>query len=233
VSLLPLTFGIFSWVGADEKWVSALWTIFGTAGGTYALAVGARNYGKSIEPNLWLSWGGAPTTQLLRHGGPANPVMRQRWHKYLSRLIGSALPTEAEELADPKKADQVYEAATRLLINKTRDKNKFPLVYKENVQYGLCRNLCALKGVGIFSSAFGLIVSLGSGVWYREHSVLTNAPWVYAGASCLFMLWWLIVVKTDWVKIPAFAYANMLFEATENLTRSAAPKDPSSTGDKK
>src|ERR1700720_1892352 len=102
LTLLPAAVGIFAWTGPGVKWQSALWTLFGTAGGTFFLAILARNLGKQLEPGLWQSWGGSPTTQLLRHAGPGNPVLRVRWHKFLSKLLGKPLPTLQEEQADPE-----------------------------------------------------------------------------------------------------------------------------------
>src|SRR5207248_5457008 len=112
---------LIAWTEPGARWLSVLWTIFGTAGGTFFLATFARNRGRSLEANLWDSWGGPPTTQLLRHRGPANPVLRMRWHERLSKLVQRKLPTAAEEDAAPTAADAVYHAATRLLIDKTRD----------------------------------------------------------------------------------------------------------------
>ena len=123
-TLLPAAIGIFAWTGPGVKWQSALWTLFGTVGGTFFLGILARSLGKQIEPGLWQSWGGPPTTQLLRHSGSGNPVLRERWHKCLSKLLGQPLPTAEEEAADPVSADEAYRAGTKLLINKTRDVKK-------------------------------------------------------------------------------------------------------------
>lgn len=219
LTLLPVALGIIAWTGTGVKWQSALWTIFGTAGGTYFLAILARNFGKMIEPGLWQSWGGTPTTQLLRHSGPANPVMRERWHKFLAKLVGQAFPTAQEEAANPTAADDIYNASVKLLINKTRDTKKFHLVYKENVQYGFCRNLYAMRATGIVVASMGLVVSILAGIWFIHSGNNQVAPWVCAGAILLLLLWWIFTIRSDWVKVPAFAYAERLLESTENLLR--------------
>jgi hypothetical protein len=36
----------------------------------------------------------------------------------------------------------------------------------------------------------------------------------------MFLAWWIFMIEPDWVKIPAFAYAERLLETTENLTHS-------------
>jgi hypothetical protein len=219
LALLPAAVGIFAWTGPGVKWQSALWTLFGTAGGTYFLAILARNFGKQIEPDLWLSWGGSPTTQLLRHSGVGNPVMRERWHKYLSKLLGKPFPTVQEEANDFVGADNIYNAAIKLLINKTRDTKKFHLIYKENVQYGYCRNLYAMRVMGIMFSLLGLITSCAAGFWSVHMDDLKIYPWICLAAEILFLGWWIFTIKATWVKIPAFAYAERLLESTENLAQ--------------
>ena len=220
LTLLPAAVGIFAWTGPGVKWQSALWTLFGTAGGTFFLAILARNSGKQIEPGLWQSWGGTPTTQLLRHSGTGNPLMRERWHKYLSKLLGKTFPTAAEEVSDPADADNIYNAAIKLLISKTRDTKKFHLVYKENVQYGYCRNLYAMRVMGIMFSLLGLIASSAAGVWTVRIGDPKIYPWVCLAAEVLFLVWWVFTIKASWVKVPAFAYAERLLESTENLANS-------------
>jgi hypothetical protein len=217
LTLLPAEIGIFAWTGPGVKWQSALWTLFGTLGGTFFLAILARNLGKQIEPGLWLSWGGSPTTQLLRHAGPGNPVLRERWHKFLSKLLGKPLPTQAEELADPKAADEIYIAGVKLLINKTRDVKKFHLLYKENVQYGYCRNLYAMRLMGLSFSLFGSAACLAAGLWNAHVGDPKIYPWVCLAADLIFLAWWVFVIKPAWVRVPAFAYAERLLESVENL----------------
>jgi hypothetical protein len=218
LTLLPLALGAFAWVGPGDRALSALWTLFGSVGGTYFLAVVARNRGKEIEPNLWASWGGTPTTQLLRHSGSANPIMRERWHNHLARLLGQILPSPEVEKADPASADRIYEAGVKLLIIKTRE-NKTTLFYKENVQYGFCRNLYAMKSVGIVISLAGTIASSAAGFWFVHCGRPQILPWFCAAISLFLFIGWVSVVRASWVKVPAFAYAERLLESTDKVTR--------------
>jgi hypothetical protein len=220
LTLLPLAVGVFAWTGPGVKWQPALWSLFGTAGGTYFLTIFARHYGKQIEPSLWLSWGGAPTTQLLRHSGTGNPVMRERWHKNLSKLLGKPFPTPQEEADDLASADNTYSAAIHLLIAKTRNTKTYHLVYKENVQYGYCRNLYAMRVMGIVFCLLGVTASSAAGFWALHIGGPKIYPWVCLAAEALLLVWWIFTIRASWVKIPAFAYAERLLESTENLTRS-------------
>src|SRR2546421_5900613 len=126
LTLLPIAIAAFAWAQPGAKWLTAIWSLLGAAGFTFFLANVSRNRGKHIEPKLWKSCGGTPTTQLLRHSGPANSVLRERWHKRLSKLLGRPFPSAEEERNNPVQADEIYEAATRLLIEKTRDTKAFP-----------------------------------------------------------------------------------------------------------
>lgn len=224
LTLLPVALAIFAWTGPGEKWVSALWGLIGTVGGTFLLANVARNRGKVLEEQLWQSWGGPPTTQLLRHRGPANPISRARWHKSLGKLLGKQFPTAEEEANNSNEADNIYAAAVKLQIGKTRDTKKYPLVFKENVNYGFHRNFYAMKGMGITVSILGIIACCFAGIWFKAQI----APWACAALSVAMLIVWLVVVKASWIKTPAFAYAERLLESTEDTARPSR----SSTGSK-
>lgn len=143
--------------------------------------------------------------------------MRERWHKYLSKLLGKTFPTAEEEASDLAGADYIYNAAIKLLISKTRDTKKFHLVYKENVQYGYCRNLYAMRVMGIIFSLLGLIASCAASFLTVHIGDPKIYPWVCLAAEVLFLVWWVFTIKASWVKVPAFAYAERLLESIENI----------------
>ena len=218
--LLPLAIGIFAWTWPNVKWESVLWALFVTSGGAYFLATLARNLGKEIESGLWKSWGGAPTTQLLRYSGTLNPILRERWHNKLSKLIERPFPTQQEEIANPKEADDIYKAAVTLLIIKTRDIKTYNLVYNENVSYGFCRNLYAMRKIGIIITLFGAILSCYTGIrfiYMGEGYIFYLIPLVCSVINILFLILWVFKIKSSWVRTSAFAYARRLLETTENL----------------
>jgi len=146
--------------------------------------------------------------------------MRERWHKSLSKLLGREFPSAVEEAADPRKADEVYNASVKLQIGRTRDTKKYSLLFKENIHYGFCRNLFALRSLGIALSLLGFILSSAAGIWCIHLRDPKITPWVCASACGLFLFWWIGTIKGPWVKIPAFAYAERLFESTEKIARS-------------
>lgn len=184
------------------------------------LAQLGRDMGFKKQPKLWEQWGGAPTTQILRHRNTAsNAALRSRYHSKLSALLPDiALPTAEEEARDPKRADDIYGMCVKFLISQTRDQKRFCLVFKENKSYGFRRNLWGMKPLGISIASMALISSAARLwiEWQRTGVIMTNTS-----ASVLiilvFLLLWIFWVIPIWVRIPADAYAERLLETCEQL----------------
>ena len=224
LALLPLATGLYAWTDPSSGWIKALWYLIGSCGGTYMLAMTARNWGKESEAKLWDSWGGAPTLQLLRHRGIGNSILRERWHKSLAKLVGQKFPTAEEEAANPDGADAIYEAATRLIINKRRGE-KNSLIFKENVHYGFCRNAYGMRPLAISIAIIGTGAAAASGVISTDQA--KTIAWACAGVNILILYWWVFVVTPTWVKQPAMAYANRLLESCDAPTEKATNRQMS------
>src|SRR6266545_3503426 len=65
-------------VGWGPVWALVVWS-----GGTVLAAQFGRDAGKRKEDRLFESWGGKPTTRLLRHRGTTNAVTLSRRHRKL------------------------------------------------------------------------------------------------------------------------------------------------------
>lgn len=224
ITLLPTGLAAFAWLKPELGWISAAWSAFGTCGLSFLLAMWVREHGHRVQPKLWKEWGGAPTTQMLRHRGPANEHLRQRWHLALAKLMGKPFPTAEEEAKSHSDADSLYEAATKVLIDQTRNKVAFARVYAELVNYGFCRNLFSLK-------PFGIIISLVCTAACAWAAVLANKtgtsmqPSLVAGILCLALFGcWLVIIRSGLVRIQAFTYAEHLLRATEKMA--APPTSP-------
>jgi len=138
---LPLGIATLAWFPNGVLGWGAIWALIVWSGGTVLLAEVGRDAGKRKEPALFASWGGTPTTRLLRHRDAANRPLLARRHDQLAALTGIPKPTAAREAAAPAAADQVYDAWTRVLRDRTRDRKKYELVFAENCSYGFRRNL--------------------------------------------------------------------------------------------
>jgi hypothetical protein len=180
----------------------------------------ARDTGRKAERKLLALWGGFPTLSMLRHRNSAgNAVTRERYHTKLRSLLpGTAIPTAAAESFDPDAADAVYESCIQALREKTRDTKKFPLVFEENVGYGFRRNLWGVKPAGVALSVIGLV---GCGarivVAASDGTDIPAAALVGTAINALLFAVWIARVTPTWVYDSAYAYAERLLAACEEL----------------
>jgi len=157
---------------------------------------------------------------MLRHRGVSNTVLVQQRHKKLQELLpDQKIPTAEEELANPERADEVYEAATAILREKTRDKKRFPLVFEENCNYGFRRNLWGMKPLGTFAAVVGTAAVAALIVMHYRYAnvVMSSITPTAAVLNGLLLLAWLFWVTPAWVKIAADAYAERLLAASDTL----------------
>ena len=216
---LPFALATLAWAPGGALGWSVLWSLLVWCGGTALLAQVARDRGRKKEADLFRSWDGKPTTRLLRHRDTTNATVLSRRHKRLQRLVtGIRIPTKEEERADPKGADNVYEACTKFLLERTRKKDDFPLVFEENCNYGFRRNLWGMKPIGIVLSVVGtLAVAIIIGFDIRRG--IAVGPIIPAALviNAALLLGWLFYFKPDWVRTTAEAYAERLLAACEVL----------------
>jgi hypothetical protein len=177
-----------------------------------------RDRGKRLEPALWQGWGGSPTLRRLRFAGAADAAVVARLHGRVECALGDALPTREEETSAPADADARYDEATRRLISMTRDRERFGLLFAENVNYGMRRNLLGLRTIGISVAGTTLVVA-GLLIAFAAGTLADRAA-RYAPAGVVAMaelVVWLAVVNPGWVKVPAEAYADRLMETVDQL----------------
>jgi hypothetical protein len=202
------------WAGASIGPLVAL-------GLPYWLAQAGRDQGKRKEPELFVLWGGKPTTTKLRHRDTKlNAHTKARYHNSGRALMpGVKFPNAAEEAADPAAADSVYEGFGDLLRERTRDSKKFPLVFEELINYGFRRNLWGWRAAGIWLSGTVLAVLCAVLLWpsfgTQRLPLLASALLIDA---CI-LLFWLFWANPAWVKIAGDAYADRLLEASDHLVR--------------
>lgn len=185
---------------------------------SYFMSQVASDFGKRREPALWDSWGGPPTTRFLRHDNQEfNASTRARVHARLQAL-GLRIPTSREEEADRERAFEFYGSAVDELRRLTRDAERFPLVYKANIEYGFRRNLLGLKPGALAITALALVASGWSLLrgWHATGVVLLIPLTTILANTCVALLW-LIGVRPATVRITADRYARYLLEAALDL----------------
>lgn len=212
LTLSPLFVTVIVWFPALYTFVSAL------AGGVVAIGIVAllanvaRFLGRRAEGRLRSDWGGAPTTQWLRHRDHRlGALTLANYHAFLARHVpGWIAPTAEEERADPGAADRRYEDAVNWLREHARDTRKYPLVFKELISYGFRRNLYALRIIGLPLATLCTLAS--AALIHRDWADLADLSPLHAGAFAFAVIgtiaW--MMVRPSFVKDAGDAYAQRL-----------------------
>ena len=181
-----------------------------------------RDEGKKREPELWKNWGGTPSIQMLRcRDNRLDKYTKERYHKKLHSLFPvPSIPDLSSEATSPDEVDEIYRAWSNFLLSQTRDSKKFPLLLKENTNYGFRRNLWGVKPIGITLTIALIIGNYIAWVIISKSWNPLNYPLVfqYSTASLLLiLLFWTLIVTKNWIKSVAFSYAHRLCESIEAL----------------
>jgi len=225
LTALPAGLAVVAWFPDRFVGYGFLSGVLAAAGFSFLLSQLGRDEGRKKQQALWDAWGGAPATQLLRHrNNDLDEYTRNRYHKKLCKVIPDIdMPDEDQEKADAAAADVVYGACTSYLLRQTRDTEKFNLLFKENVNYGFRRNLWGMRSAGIVIATCGLIAAAIPAATSFASDVRIVA--ILATILNAFLLvCWLLRINSDWVRVIAFAYAQELIGACEQLPD--PPSDP-------
>lgn len=205
------------------KHLAGAMSIFVVFGLVTALAHFSRSMGKAAEKRLFSVWQGKPTTLILRHADDQiDAITKRRYRAFLTENIdGWVAPTQDEEFNDPRASDQSYESAVRWLLEYTRDQKRYTILFKENISYGFRRNCYGIKWVAVALTLIPIMVFIAD--WRIQDVALVNAgeltKLVSVCLSVFLFTWWAFVVKADWVRDAANAYAVRLLASCENNER--------------
>lgn len=195
-----------------------LWLLLVASGAVILVDQLVRDRGRAIQPGLWESWGGPPTTSALRHNGARNQTLLTRRHQRITTLIDQPIPSRRQEARNPAKADEAYEVAVKYLISQTRDTSEFRLVFLENCHYGFRRNMLGIRPIGLAVSVTAFLASMGGIVASHYGLIIWKDGFaVTACASLGLVFFWWRVVNSEWVKSAANDYAERLLDALEVL----------------
>lgn len=215
IVLLPCLLLAIFYVTNIEAYYHYLTSFISIGVFSFILAQLGRDRGKKKEKELFKHWGGIPTSVILRHSNKYLDVhTKKRFHTKLEQLIPDIrIPTPEEEQENLYAADCIYYSCTKYLLSKTRDTNKYPLLFKENVNYGFRRNLWGMK-------VWALIIIVGCLI---THAVIVTEKFttfkipstidlLLLASLVIILMFWLLTVNKEWIKVPAFAYAERLHE---------------------
>jgi len=181
-----------------------------------------RDAGKKKEKKMWEDWGGSPSCQVMRFRDKNfDRLTKSRYHTKLAILCPpDVLVTSQYEQHDPDGADEVYKSWTKFLISKSRDTTKFPILFKENVNYGFRRNMWGLKPYSIVLIILLMAICFSYYYYMNKTFDIRIYPFEFFITQTLLLstlAFWIFKVKTDWVKPVAYSYAERLLEVVEEI----------------
>lgn len=198
--------------------VSALFSLITAVGGPVLLANLVRTRGRALQSALFSEWAGEPTLQYLR-AGDSSDVQRHQRRARIENVLKTSLPTREEESRDLAAADSGYRAAVDQLRELTRDRQRFPLIFAENRNYGFERNLLAMKPPGlVVVGCAGLAVLIGIALQIGDlwHASLRDLAITLLAIAAVF-IFWLVYPTKERVRAAGEIYAERLLDATVML----------------
>lgn len=219
LAISPILMGFALRLG-DWAFLGVVSSLAISLGGLWLLSDIARRMGKATQERLFKEWGGSPSVQLLRHGNEQlDEESKRRYHRILGAKADINMPTAEDERREPKGADAKYKSAQQWLIQNTRDKSKFQLLFNENVTYGFRRNGYGLRRIGLALCVISAVWAMGSAPLDSLSAILhfISIPKVSIQlyASGFMALVWLLFFTKQTVRAAAFAYAEELLRSCE------------------
>ena len=203
--------------------IKSLGTTVAGCGGAFLLSQLARDAGKNCENALYQKWGGTPSVTIFRHRDTRlDAITKARYHKKMASIVKeTTTPSIEEEQADPAASDKIYAAWSTYLRINTRDTKKFSLLFRELTNYGFRRNIFGLRLIGIITTALCCAVSA---IWlyflFKTTGKIVPEVTVSLLFSTVFLFLWIFQFSSDWVRIPADAYAERLAETIGYVEKS-------------
>jgi hypothetical protein len=163
----------------------------------YPVSFLVRHLGKEVEPGMWRSWDGPPSTRFLRwrdtrFGGKTKRMLHQAVGHFCRIEL---LPPDDEE-RDPQEADRLISEAFGQVKATVRRDNAGGVWEKHNAEYGLQRNLLGSRVLWSASAAAGVLVC--GTLWLTSNNDL-----LLIGAILnIIVLTWSLV--WGWVFLPRF-----------------------------
>ncbi len=217
LTLFPLVVVVAVWFPKVYSEAAALFSVAAACGLLLFLAHLARYRGRQAQRKLIRTWGGMPTTILLRHRDTTVPAgTKRKYHAFLNKRVPAVrIPSKDEEQRDPEEADHQYDTGVRWLLEQTRGDH---LVFKENVSYGIRRNIFGLRHYGRATTGALAVATTADLITQHMGGATPPADKVAAAifiATCFAA--WCTVVRRSWVWDAGQAYATRLLAQIEKL----------------
>ncbi len=181
---------VFSWYGFWNQMNGSAFAKIGSGSavviaGIILLSYIVRFFGKRIEPQLWRSWDGAPSTRYLRKGdGTLSAETKQKLYEKFRNESEIDLATDC--------SDQHINQAFAHVRNILRKKNVQGLYVKHNWEYGFSRNLMGSRWLWMALAFLGAVSCFLSNYFWPNMNLLVggvlNTLWMIVGTVSGFAI---------------------------------------------
>lgn len=180
----------------------------------------ARRAGLRKERKLFAATGGRPyNTELTRADNSVfDEVSKAEYRAFLAAKVNRQVPSAAEEIADPVGAMAFYNACFRWLRENTRDKERFQVLFGENISYGFRRNMWGLKWFGIVVNLATVAAAYAIYRYEPQFMSVSDGKLVAQGSiASIHALYLLVGVSKRTVLDASKTYARQLALSVETL----------------
>ncbi len=185
----------------------------------YVFSVIVRALGKRIEPELWRSWRGAPSTQILSWKNKIiGDDLKELYFQAIRENLKLPTPTKKEEENNPERAFELIGQAFKRVQGVIRQKDKNGLWTIANADYGFARNLLGSQVLWLILSA---VMTLISG--YNLYAQFNKTILIGFIIDTLFIFASIYVgyfILPAYTKQVAFRYAEHSWESFYNIVDS-------------
>jgi len=183
------------------------------------LSENVRLKGLDAQEKLWKKWSGNPAcyavAQILDTKGTDS---ENYLVKHLETLLDIVFP-KSDHKENSQELERMSEYVVTELVRQTKDAKRYPKLFRENMAYGLQRNLYAIRYWGIISNVIcSLLLVAYEYLTNSERLRSLNQLWFLVElVYLLFLCFWLFSPTELKVKKNADLYVVRLLEATRDI----------------
>jgi hypothetical protein len=155
-----------------------------------------RTCGRNLEPSLWNSWGGPPSTRmLLWSDATMSEAWKEKAHGVVKESVGIELHSKRKESHNQEEAkklicDSFSQVKTILDLEKPGGRHQV-----HNIEYGFCRNLMGACWLGMGLSA-------ASAVWCGAFFLIERQERLPLVGLAVSLIWCLLLLLARRIWLP-------------------------------
>lgn len=209
--VLPIAIAGIAWVPGLDLLTSLATVATACLFVGYVVGQWMRDRAEPQQSALFESWGGAPTTIVLRWNDLTIPAMqKEQIRSRLLRLQDHPWPTAIEATAAPLHADQCFQSLVGKVLSDARTHQEgYERLNRANAHYGFLRNCLYSRSIASAVCTAGIALSI------LGPATALGSTWRVGIAASLFctalLIYWRLAVNEPRLRVSANAFAMEVF----------------------